>query len=295
MYVICIPLLLLALLVGLGLSNTSETEDVANFEEELKTNAKKRKELFNAMERSLSKDRSPSSLRSQKLIISKEEELLKIIDKNNPYQVMLGEMLVARLHGKTDQEYNDEMKVKLRANPAEGFKAIKNLFEASSFDTLPGEKAALIALAAEIEIGSADETRELALSSLLKDIPPPFLALETEMTEQELETSNSHLEKVVLSNIAYEAYLKNSTDPQVAINDTMKMLELHSDNVAKESIVESFNQKFPSHDKELQVLATQSQINILIYQQREQMSAASQESILPKVEEQVSPEEESNY
>ncbi|HXH74263.1 MAG TPA: hypothetical protein VNJ08_04815 [Bacteriovoracaceae bacterium] len=252
-YIISITLIIFVLLIGFGLNNTSQTEEVVDFEEELKSNPTKQKELFNAMAQSFV---PPPSL---EMLNAKEQELLRHIDQSNSLQVQVGHMLVAQLHGRMSQDLNVSVKEGLKANPVAGFQAIKSIYDLLSSSSFPVQKTLLLKLTSEIEIGSEDEIRDLAFSTLLKDVP------------QESD-GDSRFDKVVLSKLSYEMYLKNTTEPEMALEHTIRILEIQVDDVIKENIVENFNQKFPSHDRELQKLATQNNINTQLYNQRVQQA-----------------------
>ncbi|HXH73431.1 MAG TPA: hypothetical protein VNJ08_00595 [Bacteriovoracaceae bacterium] len=255
-----IALITVSLLVGLNFYISSQTGDVAEFTEELKNDTKKRKELFNAMSQSVEAGRSIAS--SEPIIPSFQDlKYLKHINANDPLQVLLGNILVSRSI-QARAPLNEEMKAKLKENPAESFKSMKSFFDTLPSNEFPVQKAALLALAIEVNAGKAGEVQELALNHLLTEIPT---AQATEVDA--LPTVD--LDKVNLSNIAYEAYLINTNDPETALNETFKILELQENNLVRENIIDNFKQTYPAQGKLLEKMVTESKMSDLAHDRQD--------------------------
>lgn len=243
--------LMITAVIGFNILDDHQSLEVADFEEEIKANPEKRRELFDAMEQSVTgKKRMPASELSQNY------DLLKFINPSDRVQVLIGDLLISRRSGNGKVPMSTELKAQLKADPTKGFKSMKTLFEVLPFNEFPNQKTELITLVIEVNLGTPEEIKDLALSSLLADIPTM-----EKLDEEALPSSD--LEKVNLTNMAYEAYLMNSNDPEMTLNETLKILEIHSDHLVRANIIDNFNQKFPSHNMILETMITESKMKDL--------------------------------
>lgn len=271
---IYIPLMLLALFIGYSSGGFHHTEEVVDIEE-IKKNSKKREELFQAMANSVNRHPASVARKGAPAGGARDQEIMSLVDSKDPLQVSLAEMIVMGRRGKNDDLANADLRRKLKADPAKGFKALQNVFNNLSYNDYPVEKAAIMALTLETGVGEPEEIRAMATDTLTKDIAPDRMQPHQATTEKEFNLANSTTDKMFLPSISYEAYLKTSTDATEAMNETVRFLEAQKDHAVRNNIVSNFNEKYPTHDKQLQSLATENNINIMIYKQREEEAAVA--------------------
>jgi hypothetical protein len=270
-WIIYLPIMLVALFVGYQTASGPRSPEVSAIEE-VKANQHSRKKLFEAMAISVSRQRAVASVVriSSKDILSEEDGLLlSFVDKKDPLQVIIGDMLIMGRHGKDDPAANASIREKLKAHPAAGLKAIRAMIQSMPFNQFPVEKAALMALAIEAGVGDPEEMKQLALDTLNKDIAPARLSPDKAVSEEQKNSSYSTTKESFLPTISYEAYLRSTSDVQEALSETVKVLEVQQDHAVRNSIVQLFNQKYPDQDKELQARVTENKIDVHLYKQRE--------------------------
>lgn len=218
------------------------SQDLEEFREELKANPEKQRELFSSMARGLGQNRGPAS----------ETE----------------ELVAAVLGNPADLALKEQLKERLLRDAKEGFEVLKNSYEALSNEDNAAQKAALFDLITEFGLGSGLEARELALESLSKDVPVPSHDPEREMSEADLELFRANVDRVALAANAYGTYLQNAQGPEAALQETLRLLQLHPHGAVKDRMVEKFNKRFPELEEELARGVRENDIHVPFYEER---------------------------
>lgn len=257
----------IAFFIGYQAAGPKNTDAVVTMGE-IKTNTRFREELFDVMAKSVEKNRGPAST-NKTLPSAYEQKLLAVIDAADPLQKGIADMLMAGRAGKDDPEAVARLKEKFRANPQAGFRAQKQLLEKLPYQDFPVEKAAVMAFTAELSLGSSEEIRDLTSSTLTNDIAPARMTPEQAKSEAEMDQAYSGNEQLFLPAISYGTYLKNSQDPQLVLTDTVKFLEAQQDYAVRNNIVDSFTERYPKLEKELQQLVSESKIDVQVLKHKE--------------------------
>lgn len=278
---ICIQLLFLAITIGYykytePVPSSSASLDV----EELIKSEQRRQSIFSAMDFSLrteerkKSNRGPAAIPRAPEVLKwndREKNLMNAFDTEKPIGNLILNSLVADLHGQGREEgvlMHEKLKDELQKSPLESLEIIHNALKKMPFEEYPMEKAALLALAVKELYPGKKAMKEIALDQLQTNVTKARMRPEQALTEEEMENATSPHREMFLPVIAYEAFIGVSDDPEMAIQETISILNLQEDYAVRNTIVEAFNNKFPKYEKKLEQKIGEYGIEVLYYKQQ---------------------------